>query len=164
MKNYLTDGPGSPWEVPHWSEEAACSLPPTHTWNTPSNTPYWVSNLMESDMRKLASTVGVVVCVTHVHLHVCIPHTHLNPKYILKKKQDKKKTGLFFLTHLLHKKTHWRDKHCLRLWHTVRTHTFPIPICPPYTHTHTHLPPGFEVTVTMTVWARVGCFFFFCDK
>lgn len=28
----------------------------------------------------------------------------------------------------------------------------------PCTHTHTHLPVGFEVTLTLTVWARVGFF------
>lgn len=131
MKALLDRQTGSPWQVPHWSEEVVCSFlrhPPSHT-QTPTHCIEWTS---------LLNLTSGSWLVPYELFCMCAQHMHTIPKYHSPFTPAAQTPSLPFSPHGSH-------------WHT--NFLFPC------THTHTHLPVGFEVTLTLTVWARVGFFF-----
>lgn len=120
----------SPWQLLHWSEEVVCSFlrHPSSHTQTPTHCIEWTSLVNLSSGSWL---------VPYELFCMCAQHMHTIPKYHSPFTPAAKALSLPFSPHGSR-------------WHTH--FLFPC------THTHTHLPVGFEVTLTLTVWARVGFF------
>lgn len=120
----------SPWQLLHWSEEVICSFlrHPSSHTQTPTHCIEWTSLVNLSSGSWL---------VPYELFCMCAQHMHTIPKYHSPFTPAAQGLSLLFSPHGSR-------------WHT--NFLFPC------THTHTHLPVGFEVTLTLTVWARVGFF------